>query len=144
MPADPGDIGYGATLSYSDTSGGAYTAVAKVVDVVPPKYAVPGVNATHHGSTNATEEKRPGLIDPGEITFKILLAKAQYNTLDGLLRLLKYWKITWPLATGESSASQWICYGFLAELAPTLPLKDPMECDGKIILSGKPTFTQGS
>lgn len=139
-----GEIGYGLDLAYATTSGGTYTSVANLEDATPPKYATEGVDNTSHASSNAFRDKTPGMTDPGEITFKGLLSKASWSALESQLRVKQYWKLTWPLATGEVTASKLVCFGFLSDLAQVIPLDKQTEIEGKIILSGKPTFTAGS
>ncbi len=139
-----GEIGYGLTLGYCTTSGGSYTAVANPSDVTPPEYVIEAVDKTSHDSTNAFRDKTPGLVDPGVITFKALLSKAQYTALESQLRVNQFWKITWPMATGESTASKVVAAGWLSKLKTVLPLAGATEIEGEVTVTGKPTFTSGS
>jgi hypothetical protein len=102
------------------------------------------VDKTNHGSSDAFRDKTPGLVDPGVISFKCLLSKTQYAALESQLRVNQYWKVTWPLATGESTASKLVAAGWLSKLKQVIPLDKQTEIEGEITVSGKPTFTSGS
>ena len=139
-----GEIGFGMEIAYSDTQNGSYTDVALVTEVVAPAIDVPEVQKTHHGSSSYAHEFTPGLINGGEISFKILFAKAQHNTLYGLIRTEKWWRIEFPLESGESSQSNWKCAGYLKGIQNLTPMEDKMEVQITIKLTGKPVWTSGS
>lgn len=140
MPNAAGDIGYGATLGYSDTENGVYTEVGNLTDVMPPAITSTRVDKTSHSSADATREKSAGLIDPGEIEFKILFDEDEVSALYDLIRLPKWWRVEYPLADGDTTPANWKCQGHLADISAMVPLDDKMEASLKVCLSGKPTF----
>lgn len=147
MARAPGEIGYGASLSYSATEGGSYTEVAYLTDVKPPPLTKTRVDTYNHDSPDRTKEKRPGARDPGEIEAKALLDADQLETLYALEaddRTERWWKVALPVADGHTLPSRWVGKGFLADIMETTPLDDKTEVDFKIVMSGKCTYTKGS
>lgn len=144
MAEDAGVIGYGATIGYGDTLDGSYSDLADVTDIVPPKIEVNKVDKTTHSSASYAREMHPGLITAGEATFKLLFDRANETTLYGLIRTTKYWRIQFPLETGETTASKYRCAGFICGIQPAVPIDDKMETEVTICWTGKPVFTSGS
>lgn len=143
MAEDAGEIGFGTAVGYSDTNG-SYTDVAELMDVKLPGIEINDVDATNHGLTDKFRDFTPGLGTAGEIEIKILFSKSVQATLYGFIRTTKYWRINFPLNTGETTASNWVCRGYLKGLQNENPLDDNMTATIKIKLRGKPTFTAGS
>ncbi len=147
MAWNPGDIAYGASLSYSATEGGSYTPVAELTEITPPPLTKTRVDKTNHDSPDRTKEKRPGMRDPGEIDCKALLDADQLETLYTLEaddRTERWWKVALPVADGQTLPNRWVGKGFLADIAPMTPLDDKTEVSFKIVMSGKCTFHKGS
>lgn len=144
MAEDAGEIGFGAQVGYSDTLNGTYANVSELTDVTHPSIEINDVDLTHHGLTDFFRDFTPGLGTAGEIEFKVLFAKSQQNTLYGLLRTTKYWRINFPLDTGETVNSCWKCRGYLKMIQTMTPLDDKMEATLKVKLRGKPVWTSGS
>src|SRR5579871_2277548 len=78
-------IGYGTDLAYSTNGGSSYTSLGQVEDVSQPKIAVTKVDKTGLLSPSRTREKRPGLIDPGEVTFKLIFKASQLAVVYGMI-----------------------------------------------------------
>ncbi len=142
-----GDIGYTTKVGYSDTQGGSYTDFAYGTDVTPPKITSTRVDKTNHDSSNRYRQKRRGFRDAGEVTLKVLFEKTELAAIITLLEEDtddKWFRVNFPLEDGESTASNWKCQGFLADLQNMNPLDDKMEAEIVICLTGRPVFTQGS
>lgn len=146
MAWEPGDIGYGSSLSYSTTEGGSYTPFAEITEVAPPASTRTRVDKTNHDSPDRTKQKRRGMRDPGEITVKALLDPDELETLYGLEADEddKWFKFALPLATGETLPTRWVGLGFIADITPMTPLDDKTEVEFKVVMSGKFTFAKGS
>lgn len=144
MAEDAGDIGFGTAVGYGDTEGGSFTDVTELTDVTLPGIEINDVDVTHHGLADFFRDFTPGLGTAGEIEFKVLFDKAQQDTLYGLARTTKYWRVNFPLAEGESTASNWKCRGYLKGLQNVNPIDDKMEATLKIKLRGKPVWNPGT
>lgn len=139
-----GEIGFGASIAYADTENGSYTALTTVVDVMAPPVTAARVDVSHHGMTNPFVEKLAGLGDAGEADVVIQFTSAQVATLYALHRQSKWWRIRAPLVGAQTTPATWKCAGFLADLQHLMPMTESMTVPIKIVLSGKPTFTEGS
>lgn len=144
MAEDAGEIGFGTAVGYGDTEGGSFTDVAEMTDVTMPSIEVNDVDVTHHGLTEKFRDFTPGLGTAGEIEFKILFDKTEQAALYALIRTTKWWRVNFPLAEGESTASNWKAQGYLKSIQNMNPLDDKMEATMKIKLRNKPTFTGGT
>lgn len=140
---------YNSKLSYS-AAGSTYTDLTDMALFTPPSLEAADVKISHLESANHTHEYIAGWIEPGEITGEAYFTKAQWNTLLGLLGSTTdnyYWKFTFPLISGESTASTLICRGHLKKIAiGEINIDD----DGKIMapiaikVTAKPTFSVGT
>lgn len=144
-----GDIGYKTKVGYGTALDGSYTDIAFATEVTPPKITTTRVDITNHDSPSRYKQKRRGMREVGEITVKVLFTKAQQATLITLLEddtdaVATWWRLKFPLETGEATASNWQCAGFLADLQNMTPLDDKMEADLTIVLTGRPVFTAGT
>lgn len=137
-------IGLGSTIGFGDTQSGTFTDVGMVREITPNKIDVSRVDKTHLASANFFREKKAGVVDPGEITFKILHSKTTINTLYGLLRTEKWWRLQFPLDPPETTPSNWKSLGFICGFGAMVPLDDNVETEVIVCLTGKPVFTQGS
>jgi hypothetical protein len=137
MAASGAIHGYGATLSYCATQGGAYTAVAEIVDI-DEDFSVGEFKKTNLGSPSATHEYGPKFAEPGDCNFKANYINTVYATLTGLLyaRTSYYWKVTTP----ENSVAAF--FGFITKCKRTVPDDDGIKIDLTIKRSGPITFTQ--
>lgn len=139
-----GEIGFGASLQYSDTENGSYTSVSNVVDIMGPPITATRVDVSHHGMTDPFMQKLAGLGDAGEADVVVQFSSSLVSTLYGLHRQSKWWKIRAPLIGAETTPATWKCQGFLADLQHLMPMNESMTVPIKLVLSGKPTITAGS
>ena len=144
MAEDAGEIGYGTILAYSDTENGSYTDIAEMTDIGLPNIEANDVDKTTYTSPSYSREFTPGLINPGEVTFRVLFDKDELDTLYALRRTTQWWRIRFPLAEGETVPSQWKGQGYLKKVQNMNPLDDKMEADMAVKASGFWTFTPGS
>lgn len=136
MAASAAQHSYGATLSYSATSGGSYTALGEVLSI-STNPSVGTTRVTHLTSDNAAHEYIAALFDGGELTLTTNFLKADYNTLYNTIgaRVRYYWKVTTP------DGSTFVAYGFWTNIPLTVPDDDRITVNLTIKVSGKPTFT---
>lgn len=66
-------IGHGLVYAIEDSPAGTgtFTNVAEVIDLTPPNTMTDDVDATHFESPNKFREYIPGLIEPGDCSFRI-------------------------------------------------------------------------
>lgn len=140
---------YGTKLSYSAT-GSVYTDLTDLISVTPPTMTRADVKVSHLESASQAHEYLAGWVEGGEVAFVAYFAKSQFNTLFTSLLASSdsyYWKVTFPLISGETSNSTLVIRGHLKEVAPA---EANIDDDGKLTVafkvktSGLPTFTQGS
>lgn len=111
--------GYGSRLSYS-AAGSTYTALTDMAAFTPPSLEYADLKTTNLESTDGVHEYQAGLGEPGEIPGTAYFTKAQFAALMALAGPASdnyYWKITFPLLSGESTASQIIARGHLKKIS---------------------------
>jgi hypothetical protein len=138
MAATVATIGFGMTLGYCATSNGSYTTLVDLIEIKPAGLKVGVADATHHASPNAAMESAPGLIDFEPLDFKISWTKTAQPAMTALLRLSRYWKVTYPDGSTD------VFPGFIIEIAAATPIKERMETHVKIHPTGLSTFTAAS
>lgn len=140
---------YGAVLSYS-SNGSSYTALSDLYSITPPTLEAADLKLSTLESTNYTHEYAAGWIEPGECSFAGYFTKAQYSTLIGLLGSTTdnyYWKVTFALISGETTASTLVLRGHLKTVGfDEINIDDDgkITCPFVVKVTGKPTFTAGT
>jgi len=139
--------GSGFTLSYS-SNGSSYTEIAEVVDCTTPEFLVKEAKATHHSSPDNSTEAKPGLSETGKGMFTLNFTQSAFDAILALRRSEYYWKFTFPLKSGQSTAATLVVIGFWSKLGG---MKfDPedanvIQVQGELTRTrGLPTFTAGS
>lgn len=137
---------YNAKFAYS-SDGNSYTNVADVMSITPPNITVGSGESTVLDSANAAKEFVPGWMDGGDASMSLRMGQAVLNTVYGFLRTTYYWKILFPLITGETNNSTWAFQGHITAFGnPQFGTDndDPIGLDITIKVTGKPTFTASS
>lgn len=138
-------IGYGCDFQRS-VDNTTWNTVGQIWEIgnIPTKTTTV-IDHTNLASPGASKERRPGLKDPGDVTFKILYGKANYGVLfnDWSSRTYPlYWRLVFSdivsTASTESNA------GFVSKIAGELPQDDKILAEVTITFSGLPVFTAGS
>ncbi len=133
-------IGYGATLGYSTDSGSNYTTVTEVLELDKPEVTVNNVKRSNLSSASAAHEYFAGMLESGEVAFKIAFQKSVEAALYAQMRVTLYWKVT--LA---DSGSTWVFQGHITSFGGGgIPMDDIVTTPIKIKLTGKPVFTAGT
>jgi hypothetical protein len=98
-----GSTGFGTIIKRGNGAGTAETfaAIPEVVgDIEGPALELSTVEATNHDSVNAMREYKPGLINPGEVSFAVnyIVDDTQHEGLQSDLasRVLRNFQIEWP------------------------------------------------
>jgi len=146
MAASAGLHPYGSKVEVSD-DGNSWNAIAEISDIDPPDEQVMEAKATHLTSDNAAKEKKPGLSETGDLKFTLNFTKAQFTTFKGYRRLMKFWRVSAPLDTGETNPSRWVFQGFWKRLGNQK--LDPeatqvIQCSVEVAVTGIITYTAGA
>lgn len=129
-------IGYGCDLQFNAVT------VGSVVEINGPTFKVKDVDTSNIQMSQPFRTFQAGLADGGDVTFTLIYAKANFNTLYNNLRTSGTWLIIFSDLV--STASQLSMSGFLSGLSGKFPLDDMIVFDCTVKVSGKPTFTQGT
>jgi hypothetical protein len=138
-------LGFGCDLVYSTNGGSSYTTFGQISDFQLPQIDVHDVDTSNIEMVNPWRTFQPGLIDGKVLKFKMIFAKANYNTVLNNLRLngANYlFKIVF--SDINTTASTFVFSGYLRMLGGAAPLDDMITCDIEIKVSGQPTFTPGT
>ena len=135
---------YGTLLKRETSFGsGTFVTVAEVKSMTGPGMSVDVLDVTTHSSaaSGAWREKRPSLIDPGEISFPINLvpASAGHKALlsDFTTRALVNYKIVFP----DPGLTEWTFNNcFMTQFNAKAETEGILEADITLTLSGAPTF----
>lgn len=139
--------GSGFTVEVSE-DGVAYTTIAEIVDAEPPSWLVKEAKATHNTSPDQMTESKPGLGDTSNGMLTINYTDTQLNVILALYRLIRYWRFSFPIDTGQTVPARYVMLGFWTKLSP--PKLDPDDTNVMISTielkrsSNKPTHTAGS
>jgi hypothetical protein len=128
-------IGFGMSLGYSDTAEGTPTPLVDLIEIKPFGISVDEAETTHHASPDSAEETEAGLIKFQPLEAKVSWTKTAYPSFTALLRLTKYWTVTYP------GGSKDVFPGFIIDISPETPLKERMTCSLKIKPKGLSVFT---
>lgn len=133
-------IGNGMTLGYGSAAEGPFTGIANIVDVQPGKSTVEVITVSNqlHGAITSAVSKYAGETDVSDVTFKVRYAKAAYATIEALKATEKYWEIGYPDGATE------VFSGFISEIGNVTPLKEHIESEITIAVSGAITFAVGA
>jgi hypothetical protein len=137
-------------LSYDADGTPPYTDLTGIKNIGGPGISWSSVDETTLQSANKFREFAQGLGDGGEVTFTCYASKTRINTVYGTLAAANgangnwYFRVEWPLLSGESNRTRWDITGFVTNLSETHEEDNDIMFDVTIKISGKPTFTQGS
>lgn len=138
---------FGAILQYDLDGTPPYTALTDIARIKPPNVQVGSSEVTHLESVSAFREFQPGWGDGGEITFRCYMTKAQVAILYGFVRVLYYWRVLFPLLTGETVNSMWTAQGFITNFDSqevTIDGEVTAMVDITLKITGKPAFAAGT
>jgi hypothetical protein len=135
---------YGTLLKRESTPGsGTYVTVAEVKSMSGPSISVDVLDVTTHSSASsgAWKEKRPSLLDPGEISFPINLipASAGHKQLlaDMVARSLISYKIVFP----DPGLTEWRFDNcFITKFDAKSETEGILEAELTLTLTGAPVF----
>lgn len=133
--ATAGQHGYGSTFGLGSAST-SFTTVTELLTAKHSGYKVSVAKFDGPGNSTAFIEKKPGMIDPGQITVTISYDKTQYNTLQtaAAARTIKWCKLTAP------DGGNLIFQGFFTGLDFAVPEDDKVTDDLTLEITGAITY----
>lgn len=132
------------TGATNETSFTSLTSIGEVISITGPNIAPSSVKTTHLASTNAADEFTPGFADPGTVSTRLNMIKADLNTIYGFYRTLKGCMVMFGDGASTSTGSRWTFNAFWTELGNEVPENDRVTTDVTWKISGKPGFTTGT
>ena len=133
-----GLFGIGTLLKLGDGVRG-FTTITEVTDISGPSMSADSVEYTNHSSPNFTREFKPGLVDPGEVTFTVnwIPDDATHGLTAGLAYLLKNrqsrdFELIFPDTT------KWTFEAFVTGYEVNAPIDDKLSCDITLKVTGFP------
>jgi hypothetical protein len=145
MPVHP----HTTQLQYDADGTPPFTAVADVVGITPPKMTKGDSKVTLLNAAAKVHSYIAGWRESGEIEATLFFEKAGFNTLLGFYNsdTVYYWRILFPLISGESTNSHLAFQGYVKGIEPgevNTDSDDPVEYKVVIKVTGAVTFTAGS
>jgi len=137
-------IGFGSDLGRS-TDGSSYASVGNCQEITPPDSKASDKDISYVQMAAPWRQFQPGMIDPGECTFKLIYEKTRYALLfaDFSARATRYWRVAFPdvlTTTGSTLNFQ----GYVNGLSEPMAIDDEVVVECKIKVSGQVTFTQAT
>ena len=129
------DIGTGTTVTFG-TSG----ITANITDVGWSGLSRESVPTSHMGTTGGMTYTPADLYDPGELTLEVQFDPDKNYEVD-IARVAETITVTFPLASGQSTASAWSATGFITGIEWDDPLEGLMTGTITCKMSGAITTT---
>lgn len=133
-----GLFGIGTLLKLGDGVGG-FTTITEVTDISGPSMSADSVEYTNHSSPNYTREFKPGLVDPGEVTFTVnwIPDDATHGLTAGLAYLLKN-RLSRDFELIFPDSTKWTFEAFVTGYEVNAPIDDKLSCDITLKVTGFP------
>jgi hypothetical protein len=125
-------LAYGDQETYA--ASGAFTPIAKVIDINPPNIEADDIDVSHMESPDEHKEFDPGWADGGEVELTIQYEKAKNATVYGLFRQKKGWEMEF------SDGSVWGFDGYIKGFGNEVDREGIITLVITIKVSGKPVF----
>ncbi len=128
--------GIGSKIEIESVPGnGVYAQFGEVVSIGGPETEVGAINVTHLQSPDFTKEFIPGLIDGGLVNLEINFTRATMSTLQGLLRAIRNYKITFA-----DSATTCTFAGMITKYGNNEQVEEAIRIPLTIKVSGRPAW----
>ncbi len=137
-------FGQGAQLQIGDgQTPENFMTVAEVRSISGPSMATDELDVTSHESQGGVREKKPGLIDPGQLTFDLAFQPGEptHGAKQGLLRnQLARSMDNYNLVFPQSIGFTWQFFSFVQGVPLTLPIDEVITASVTMTISGLPNF----
>lgn len=131
MSATAAKVGYGTTLTV------ATNAMTEAYEISGPNQSRTMIDATHLSSDNNAKEFIAGLLDGGEVSFKLNFIKSVYSNL---LTSLAASSVQACVLTLSNSLGAFTFNAWVSALNVSPPLDDKVTIDVTLKVTGKPSF----
>jgi hypothetical protein len=136
-------LGCGSQIQFSSDGGTTYgAAIGQVLDIVLPNVTAKDVDISFVGMAGAFRLFQAGLCNGGDCTLKIIFDKTVFASLYGIIRVTKFWKMTYSDLV--ITASTLVFQAYIKDVTQTQPLDDKCEADFKMKVTNAPIFTAGT
>ena len=138
----------GASLLYSTTENGTYTAVGGEENVDAPNETFTTYDDTTLDTAGDIRDMQVGEIELGQVSFTYKFTPARCAAIEALKGLSRWWKYQLPKDTGQStSGDSWKFQGSLLNNQPPASSNAQNQratCSGTIVVQSRPARTAGS
>lgn len=139
---------YQSKIQYDADGTPPFTDLADVKMIAPPNLTKGDVDITHLESTGHFREALPGWRVGEDATFDMYFTKTQFNVVLGFFNseTIYYWRILYPLISGESSNSMTAFQGYVKGIGfnQITTNDEAIMCPVTIHPTTTPTFTAGT
>lgn len=120
----------------------AMTAFGQATNITIPESKTTSTSATRLNQTNKYKRFRPGLVDPGNLTFDGFFDKTDFDTLKDFEEAgTEFWiEIAIPEPDSTSNVSTWSAHGFLVSLGTSVEEDNGIMVSVGFQVNGKPQF----
>lgn len=137
-------IPFGGTVEVS-SDGSTYQEVPEAKSIPVPQTSQEYPEVTSLDSPGGFREYLAGLKDAGELSFQAGYTSAGYTLIDGLEGVNAYWRVTFPLAAGQSTTGDVFTFrGFPTPAVDAGDVGAPVNMDVTVRVTGQPTFAAGA
>jgi len=117
---------------------GTSTTAVQVIGVRGPNLSRDKIDISNFENTNDAKEYLKGMIEPGEITFTIVVAESAMSTIYALLALTT---ASETYGVKFEDGSYWQGTGFLSGISNEVSREGAWQADITIALTDKPAYT---
>lgn len=129
-------VAYGSGSTFADSE--TFTPFARVTEVTPPTPEADDIDVSHMESDEQFKEYEAGWAEGGEVEFTIQFEKVQAETVYGLFRHSKGYKVTF------ADGSAWGCTGYIKSFGDEIDREGIVTTGVTIKVSGKPAFIKAA
>lgn len=140
---------FGVILSNAtgNSSSNTFSPLANLIDITPPTLTVASIDTSNNDSPSLNgrpvEQKLPGWMSVGDVPAKLLYKATQDGTITAIVGVPGYWLVTLPDSLGVAGTKIYFP-GFISSKGIPSPLRDKLETDITITVTGKPTIVGAS
>lgn len=138
---------FGAQILYDADGTPPFTALADIKSITPPGAKIAKSDITTLESSSQWREFTASWKSGDDVTFEAYYTKAQFETLEGFYGTTYYWRINFPLISGESTNGFIAFQGFISgHAAGTMNTDDEgsIMATTTITITGPVAHTSGS
>jgi len=137
-------IPFGGAVEVSDDNT-TWVDVPEAKGMPVPQTTTEYPEVTSLDSPNGFREFIAGLKDAGEVSFQCGYTSAGYALIEGLDGVNCYWRVTFPLAPGQTTTGDVFTFrGFPTPAVDAGDVGAPINMDITVRITGAPAFAEGT